>query len=51
MCIQGLGHFSPFLRTQPPPPPGYQAETVLPLSLILLKKSISNNRKDQGFAS
>jgi hypothetical protein len=44
----------------PPPPsflsplapsltPCYPAETILPLSLILLKRSISNNRKDQGF--
>jgi hypothetical protein len=47
MCIQCLGHFSPL-----PPPPTlptypllcpllhscYQAETILPLSLILLKR-------------
>jgi hypothetical protein len=48
MCIQCLGHFSPL----PPAPsltPHYLAETILPLSLILLKRSISNNRKDQGF--
>jgi hypothetical protein len=32
-----------------PLPPHYQAETILPLSLILLKKEISNDRKDQGF--
>jgi hypothetical protein len=33
MCIQYLGHFSPL-----PPPPRYPAETILPLSLILLKR-------------
>jgi hypothetical protein len=44
MCIQGLVHFSPLLPppplppTPPPPapPPQYPAETILPLSLILL---------------
>jgi hypothetical protein len=38
MCIHCLGHFS----TLPPlpyiPPPQFQADPVLPLSLILLKK-------------
>jgi hypothetical protein len=48
MCIQGLGHFSPLppppplpptpLSPSPPPPPQYPAETILPLSLILLKR-------------
>jgi hypothetical protein len=48
MCIQGLGHFSPLPpppplpptlpSPSPPPPPQYPAETILPLSLILLKK-------------
>jgi hypothetical protein len=46
--------FGSFLSPSPhplplPPPPRYQAETILPLSLILLKESISNNRKEQGF--
>jgi hypothetical protein len=31
MCIQCLGHFSPIS-------PHYQAETILPLALILLKR-------------
>jgi hypothetical protein len=56
MCIQCLGHFSPLhaapsLSPTPslsPPPPHYQAETILPLSLILLKREYSNNRKEQG---
>jgi hypothetical protein len=34
MCIQCLGHFFPL----PPSPSRYQAETILPLSLILLKR-------------
>jgi hypothetical protein len=46
MCIQYLGHFSPLpLPPLFPPapylsstPPHYQAETILPLSLILLKR-------------
>jgi hypothetical protein len=47
MCKQCLGHFSPFppppsLTLTPPPsfplPSRYQAETILPLSLILLKR-------------
>jgi hypothetical protein len=46
MCIQRLGHFSPLppapSLTPPPPspplPPHYPAETILPLSLILLKR-------------
>jgi hypothetical protein len=40
MCIQCLGHFSP-LSPAPSlssPPPCYQAETILPLSLILLMR-------------
>jgi hypothetical protein len=40
-------HSTPSLS---PPPPQYPAETILPLSLILLKReSISNNRKEQVF--
>jgi hypothetical protein len=44
MCIQCLGHFSPLLPTPylippyPPLTPHYRAETILPLSLILLKR-------------
>jgi hypothetical protein len=47
MCIQCLGHFSPLPRFllypsslpyPPPPTPRYQAETILPLSLVLLKR-------------
>jgi hypothetical protein len=40
MCIQCLGHFSPFPPPPPPPPDPrcYQAETILPLSLLLLKR-------------
>jgi hypothetical protein len=40
MCIQCLGHFSPLSPTPYlcPLTPLYQAETVLPLSLILLKR-------------
>jgi hypothetical protein len=32
-----------------PPPPHFQADTVLPLSLILLKMSININKEDQEF--
>jgi hypothetical protein len=44
MCIQCLGHFSPFPPPPPlptpspfllPPTPCYPAETILPLSLLL----------------
>jgi hypothetical protein len=46
MCIKCLGHFSPFtplpsfdpVPSLSPKPPLFQAETVLPLSLILLKR-------------
>jgi hypothetical protein len=47
MCIQCLGHFSPHPHPLPyypsrplllPLPPQYPAETILPLSLILLKR-------------
>jgi hypothetical protein len=46
MCIQCLGHFSlippaPSLAPLPPLPPlttRYPAETILPISLILLKR-------------
>jgi hypothetical protein len=37
MCIQCLGHFSP-PPSLIPATPRYQAETSLPLSLILLKR-------------
>jgi hypothetical protein len=38
MCIQCLGHFSPlpYALPCPLPLPQYLAETILPLSLILL---------------
>jgi hypothetical protein len=39
----------PLTTSLSPPPPQYQAETILPVSLILLKRDISNNRKEQGF--
>jgi hypothetical protein len=47
MCIQGLGNFSPLPHPLPyhpldpflsPQPPRYPAETILPVSLILLKR-------------
>jgi hypothetical protein len=39
ICIQCLGHFSPLPPTTSfPLTPLYQAETILPLSLILLKR-------------
>jgi hypothetical protein len=38
MCIQCLGHFSP-------PPPRYQAETILPLSLIKFSFLKTNQKK------
>jgi hypothetical protein len=47
MCMQCLGHFSPLPHApslMPPPPPlspltrRYQAETIFPSSLILLKR-------------
>jgi hypothetical protein len=38
MCIQCLGHFSPLPQPHAFPHPRFQAETVLPLSLILLKR-------------
>jgi hypothetical protein len=50
MCIQCLGHYSPLPPYPLPPlspslPPLYQAKTILPLSLILLKREY----KEQGF--
>jgi hypothetical protein len=46
-------HSLPYHPLRPlslPPPPQDPAETILPLSLILLKReSISNNRKEQVF--
>jgi hypothetical protein len=35
----------------PPTPPCFQAETVLPLSLILLKRRHKHNQKDKAFFS
>jgi hypothetical protein len=43
MCIHCLGHFSlPF-------PPHFQAEPILPLSLILLKTRHKHNKGDKAF--
>jgi hypothetical protein len=52
-----FGSFSPLPSTSslsPLPPPSpltpcFQAETVLPLSLILLRESINSNKKDKAF--
>jgi hypothetical protein len=51
MCIHCLGHFSPMVPTPTisfPSPPCFQAETVLPLSLILLKRR-HKHKKDKAF--
>jgi hypothetical protein len=45
MCIHCLGHFSP-LPSPPFSPPHFQAEPLLPSSLILLREDKSNNKKD-----
>jgi hypothetical protein len=53
MCIHCLGHFSPL----PPPslspsfPPQFQAGPVLPLSLVLLKKTDKPNKEDKAVFS
>jgi hypothetical protein len=52
MCMHCLGHFSPFaplLQLLLPSPTQLQAEPVLPLSLILLKKIHKHNKKDKVF--
>jgi hypothetical protein len=53
MCIHCLGHFSPSPHTPPPPTqdpcPSAPAEPVLPLSLILLKRSHKHNKEDKTF--
>jgi hypothetical protein len=46
MCTHCLGHFSHPLS---PTPPHFQAESVLPLSLILLKRKHKHNKKDKAF--
>jgi hypothetical protein len=51
MCIHCLGHFFPL----PPSltlslfPPHFQADPVLPLSLILLKTRHKHNKEDKAF--
>jgi hypothetical protein len=45
MCIHCLGHFSPLPFF--PLPPHFQEETVLPLSLILLKRRHKYNKEDK----
>jgi hypothetical protein len=49
MCIHCLGHFSPLASLPHPLPPHFQAEPVLPLSLILLKKRHKHNKEDKVF--
>jgi hypothetical protein len=46
-----LGHFSSYPPLPPsfPTPPLFQAEPVLPLSLILLKRRHKHNKKDKMF--
>jgi hypothetical protein len=39
-----LSHFSPCLPPRPSPPPHFQAEPVLPLALILLKRRHKHNK-------
>jgi hypothetical protein len=55
MCIHYLSHFYPLTppRTLPFPftPPRFQAEPVLPLSLILLKRIHKYNKEDRAFFS
>jgi hypothetical protein len=45
MCIHGLDHFCPL----PLFPLQFQAEPVLPLSLVLLKKRDMHNKEDKVF--
>jgi hypothetical protein len=51
MCVYCLGHFSPLLPslTLSPPSPHFQAEPVLPLSLILWKRRHKHNKEDKAF--
>jgi hypothetical protein len=42
-----LGHFSP--HPVPFPHPHFQADPILPLSLILLKKRHKHNKEDKAF--
>jgi hypothetical protein len=52
MCIHCLGHFFPCplpLPSDPLPPTHVQAEPILLLSLILLKRRNKHNKKDIAF--
>jgi hypothetical protein len=51
MCIHCLGHFStlPLLPPSLPLPPRFQAEPILPLSLILFKRRHEHNKEDKVF--
>jgi hypothetical protein len=51
MCIHCLGHFSSLSPLPPssPFPPQFQAGSVLPLSLVLLKKRDKPNKEDKVF--
>jgi hypothetical protein len=52
MCIHCLGHFYPLPTSPTLSPltlPHFQAEPVLPLSLILLKKKHKHNKEDKVF--
>jgi hypothetical protein len=40
---------APSLLPSPPQPTGFQAEPILPSSLILLKREHKHNKKDQAF--
>jgi hypothetical protein len=53
MCIYCLGYFYPLLSPSlPSSTPQFQAEPVLPLSLILLKKRLKHNKgRESVFAS
>jgi hypothetical protein len=46
-----LGHFCPLppALSLSPPPCHFQVETVLPLSLILLKREYKTNKVDEAF--
>jgi hypothetical protein len=49
ICEHYLGHFS--LPPPPPsyPPPPFQAEPILPLSLIVLKRKHKHNKEEKAF--
>jgi hypothetical protein len=52
MCVHCLGQFSclsPHTNPLPHNHPRFQAEPVLPLSLILLKRRHKHNKKDKVF--